>query len=163
MSEEVLGIFLAVRPIGSGFFAKAWGCRLYFTTNRIIVEKAEELTRPFSRLSANKLGKLFSSTIQVSSDLTHFVSWNANARERLKMKEIFSVESLDNILKSDTENFVISYSDIRAVDVKKRMRYIIGVFIEDLDRPEYSFEIILEMRYGDDLMKLLETAMPGKI
>lgn len=74
MSEEILGIFRGYRIIGAGFLARKWECKLYFTTNRLVVEKETGLK---SRLSG-----------PIKGALDYYLFSHASTRDRLKMKEL---------------------------------------------------------------------------
>ena len=138
--EEILGIF----PIWmqrSSWIRKDFR-KLVFTTNRLIA--AKDKLRP---------GKLYD---------PDYVASYANAREKLKMKEI----SAESILKADAENLSIPYSSITVVTVKPRGENLpmeFDIYVGSIDAPKYKTEIPIKYRHHDAFMKLLNEVLPGKI
>jgi len=139
--EEILGIF----PVWmeKGIIYKDYR-KLVFTTNRLIAAKEK---RP---IFAN-----------VMRDPDYIVFY-ANARERLKMKEV----SADSILKADGENLEIPYSSITVVEVKpygKGSPIDFLIYMGNIDVPKYRTAIPMKYRHLDAFMKLLHEVLPGKI
>jgi len=139
MGEEILGIFHGFRITG---FLKRWDCKLYFTTDRLIIEKETGLK---SRL----LGAL-----------DYYLFLHASTRDKLKMNELYNIEQFNNILKSNEENFEINYSDIKVVELVGGNE--IRIFIEDLDVSKYKFNISIKHRYEEDFQTFLNTILPDK-
>jgi len=146
MSEEILGIFRGYRILGRGFLAKKWECKLYFTTNRLIVEKETGL---MSRLSGPFKGAL-----------DYYLFSHVSPRDKLKMKKLYDEEKFNHILKANKENFQIPYSDITVVEFTGKD---LKVFIEDLDVPKYKFHVFIRDRYEGDFMNLLSTILPDRV
>lgn len=146
MSEEILGIYPGWIDRGGRIIRKVWTCKLVFTTSRLIL--AEE--------------KRFGGFASVLYD-PYYVSSKANARERLKMKEM----SVEGILEANAENFDIPYSSIAAVETKISTgptRCELLVFTpENLDIPKYKFDVRIWARHMSDFQEFLRTVLPDKV
>jgi hypothetical protein len=96
--------------------------------------------------------------------LDPYISFNASAREKLKMKEV----SPEDILKASLENFEIPYPNIAAVEVGGFNKVTKGLpffifFEDDLNAPKYKFNVAMNDRYVNDFMQFLRTVLPGKV
>ena len=92
-----------------------------------------------------------------------YIFSSAGVRVRLKMKEV----SAESMLKENSENFEIQYSDIAAVELKSTLLEAsrrLHIFTPDnLDEPKYSISVKMQSRYLGDLMDFLRTVLPDKI
>lgn len=147
MVEEIRGIFRGYRIIGKGLFPRKWECKLYFTTDRLIIDKETGLK---SRLSG-----------QLKGALDYYLFLHASTKDKLKMNELYNIEKYNNILKSNEENFEINYSDIKVIELLGGKE--IWIFIEDLEVPKYKFHIFIRTRYKKDFQTFLNTILPDKI
>lgn len=145
MSEEILGMF-------PGWFhkgiIKGMTCVLVFTNQRLIVAKERRLG-----------GALF-----LKSPYYNFLL--AKARDRLRVKRM----SPEAILEENPENFDISYSEITAVETSESSKAGGGalhprldVFIDDLDKPKYKFEVCIKNKYAEDFEEFLRKILPEKV
>jgi hypothetical protein len=142
--EEILGIVLGWIERGRGLLMKRLTCRLFFTTQRVIVAK-EKRFRGMSFLNE-----------------PYYNSSRASVRRRLQMKEV----SAEGILKTDLRNFDINYSDIAVVDMKSQSYggTELRVFaVGDLSGPKFKFSIALtDHQYLDELRHLLSMILREK-
>jgi len=143
MSEEILGIFPAWIRKG---LVKVWLCKLFFTTERLIVAEDKRFYLTSGRLSAPE----------------YIVSY-ASARDRLRMKQV----SPKDVLKSNAENFDIPYADITVVEVKKPLSESspidFFVYVGDIDVPKHKFSVVIKHQFFNDFMGLIKTILPGKV
>jgi len=143
VDEEILGIFPGLIQRG---FMKVWNCMLIFTTTRLILAKDK---RPY-----------FSSILLDP----YYVSSLATAREKLKMKE----KSPEDILKENSENFEILYSDITALELTSGRGFetrglFLEIYMNHLDAPKYRIRVCLKKKYFDMFKEFLRTILPEKI
>ena len=143
-SEEILGIF----PGYNKNFARTKN-KLFFTTSRLIVQQEKHLIP----LRGDTPGR------------PEYISTIANARERLKMKQV----SPDPIITSNPENYVISYNDIAAVELKEaRIKayrcYELLLFASDnLDTPKYEIGLGVGEKYFDYVKEFFHSIWPDKM
>jgi len=137
-SEEILGIF----PGYNKNFARTKN-KLFFTTNRLIVQQEKHLIP----LRGDTPGK------------PEYISTIANARERLKMKQV----SVDSILKSNPENFEIPYSGFAAVEIKParlgayRCYELLLFTADNLDAPKYDIGLGVGEKYFNYVEEFLHS------
>lgn len=147
MSEEIVGIFPGwIRDKSSKWLLKGWTCKLVFTNNRLIVANMKHRTGEPQTVWG-----------------PDYVFSSASVRDRLKMKEI----SAESMLKENTENFEISYSDIAAVELKSKIgrssRDLLIFAPENLDVPKYTVTVMMQSRYLDEFVNFLRTVLPNKM
>ena len=159
-SEEILGIFPGYKKSNTkmvlGTFPE-WKksdnetkCKVYVTTSRIIwTEKKQEKT---SILFRDK-----------KSLLPEYIYTTVSPRERLQMKQVLA----DSILKSDPENFEVSYSDVAVAELKEAMGgecMDLHIFTaENLDTPKYDIGIRVSYMLVEIVQNLLHEVLPDKI
>lgn len=90
MSEEILGIFPANVLTKTGLLLGGWGCKLVFTTDRLIMGKTKK-------------------NIALTIIRPDYIASLATTRDRLKMKEM----SIEDILKDIEYHEIISHSKNR--------------------------------------------------
>ena len=147
LSEEILGIFPGwIQDKSSRWIMKGWTCKLVFTNNRLIIADMKHRT----------------GEPQIVGDPDYIFS-SVSVRDRLKMKEV----SAESMLKENTENFEIQYSDIAAVELKsillKGSRNLLIFITENLDVPKYTITVKMRSRHLEDFVTFLRTVLPNKI
>ncbi|MBN1861567.1 MAG: hypothetical protein JW840_08925 [Candidatus Thermoplasmatota archaeon] len=143
-SEEILGIF----PGYNKNFARTKN-KLFFTTSRLIVQQEKHLIP----LRGDTPGK------------PEYISTIANARERLKMKQV----SAESVLKSNPENFEVLYNNFAAVEIKSARFgaykcYELLLFSADnLDTPKYDIGLGVGEKYFDYVKEFFHSIWPDKM
>lgn len=142
-TEEILGIFPGMIDNRKKFGGRAWTCKLIFTTRKLVATYEKRFG-----------GRLKD---------PYYISFNAGARDRLKMKEI----SVENLLKENEENFEIPYSEIAAMEMKspafKNYRNLQVFSQEELSTPKYTFAVYISERYDDVFDEFLQKVVPDKV
>lgn len=145
MSEEILGMF-------PGWFhrgiIKGMTCVLVFTNQRLIVAKERRFGGP----------------LLLKSPYYNFLL--SKARDRLRVKRM----SPEAMLEENPENFVIPYSEIAALETSESSKAGGGsihprldIFIDDLDKPKYKFEVNIKYRYAEGFDEFLRKILPEKV
>ena len=146
--EEILGIFPGWIERRRGVSIKRWTCRLAFTTRRLIV--AEQ--KPF------RAGTLLGEPLRKP----YYNASRADARRRLQMKEV----SAEGVLKANSANFDINYSDIAVVEMKSPLLEgpkDLSVFaVGDLSVPEYKLSIAVTNQYLGEVKDFLSMILREK-
>lgn len=139
-NEEILGIF-------PGWIGRMT-CIFAFTTQRLIVAKEKRLSGLL--IPGESFGE------------PYYNYSRASTRQRLQMKEV----SADGILKANSGNFDINYSDIAVVEMKSHLLEgspNLLVFTEgDLSVPKYKLRIGLKIQYLDELRDFLSMILQEK-
>lgn len=88
--------------------------------------------------------------------------WVRRDQER-KTREALGQSNIlpEDILKKDTANFAISYSDIEKVEVKKPGVMSLGIF--KVITNEKTHELCVRKNTFDDLMKLMQSNLASKL
>jgi len=138
--EEILGIF-------PGWIGRIT-CILAFTTQRLIVAKEKRFGGLL--IPGESLGK------------PYYNYSRASTRSRLQMKEV----SAEGILKANSGNFDINYSDIAVVETKSHLlegsQDLLIFTVGDLSVPKYKFRIALKIQYLDELKDFLSMVLRDK-
>jgi hypothetical protein len=138
MSEQVLGKTEVMYITGkfSGYDKKI----LFFTSKRLILAKLSEDWAPY-----------------VPGGF-----WVRRDQER-KTREALGQSNIlpEDILKKDTANFAISYSDIEKVEVKKPGIMSLGIF--KVITNEKTHELGVRKNTFDELMKLMQSTLADKL
>jgi hypothetical protein len=143
--EKILGMFPGWLHKG---IIKGLTCVLVFTNQRLVVAKERRLG-----------GALF-----LKSPYYNFLL--AKARDRLKVKRM----SPEDMFEENPENFDIPYSEIAALETSESSKAGGGalhprldVFIDDLDKPKFRFEVCIRNRYSEGFEEFLREILPEKV
>ena len=152
MDETVLGIIAPTEGKGKG--GVRWGgtikrFALIFTPTSVIMIKLAG----FLKNLAGAVGQLF--------DQTGVVSRLFDRSVRKKLSELTG-QSLDELLQSDKDNYVIPYAEIVKVEMKK------GGFISDPNiwistKTEKHIFVILKKEHYKSGVDIVSAALPNKV
>jgi len=141
MSEKILGNIevMYIKGTFSGYDKDV----LFFTSDRLIVAKFSD---DWSRYAPG-------------SPVTFWVSRD---QERKKKEELERDNILpEDVLKKDTANFEIPYSDIEKVEVKKPG--LVGPGIVKVITKEKTHQLGVNKKVFDDFMKLMQSVLANKL
>ena len=138
--EEILGIF-------PGWIGRMT-CIFAFTTQRLIVAKEKRLGGLL--IPGESFGK------------PYYNCSRASTRRSLQMKEV----SAEDILKANSGNFDIDYSDIAVVEMKSHLlegsQDLLVFTAGDLSVPKYKLRIALKIQYLNELKDFLSMVLQDK-